>query len=143
MTQRRLKTSLATAQRIWKRDQWTCRQCGSQDDLVVDHVTPLSASGNNDDNNLQTLCSTCNLTKAKQERPAQERRSIIALRMTDAGRAVIDALALEWTDREGGRSEVIRCLLAEAVNDPRIVERARKRYMGAHNRVRKGNGDRL
>jgi len=46
----------------WKGE--TCSWCGSSDELVLDHVIPVSAGGTNDRYNAQTLCQPCNLFKA-------------------------------------------------------------------------------
>lgn len=40
-----------------------CRWCSATDDLVLDHVIPVSAGGSNKRTNAQTLCRTCNLWK--------------------------------------------------------------------------------
>jgi hypothetical protein len=52
---------------IFKRDSFTCQYCGVQPPdavLVVDHITPVSAGGDNDPLNLITACETCNQGKA-------------------------------------------------------------------------------
>lgn len=57
---------------ILKRDKYTCKKCGnspSKDEkceLHVDHITPVSKDGTNDDSNLQTLCSKCNIKKGNK-----------------------------------------------------------------------------
>ena len=51
--------------RILARDGYTCQQCG-RDGNTVDHIIPRHAfgSGNADtDENLQTLCGSCNSSK--------------------------------------------------------------------------------
>lgn len=49
------------------RDDFTCRYCGlSRDDgavLVLDHVTPVAAGGENTKENLVTACTQCNAGK--------------------------------------------------------------------------------
>ena len=40
-----------------------CVFCGAVDDLTVDHIVPLSRGGNDDRDNLQTLCRSCNSGK--------------------------------------------------------------------------------
>lgn len=53
---------------VFKRDNYTCVQCGaSKDDgatLHVDHKIPVSKGGTDELDNLQTLCSDCNLNKS-------------------------------------------------------------------------------
>lgn len=49
--------------RVWDRDGWTCQRCGSHVELTVDHIIPLAAGGTDDDDNLQTLCFSCNASK--------------------------------------------------------------------------------
>jgi HNH endonuclease len=53
--------------RILRRDKFRCQLCGRAPDEVslhVDHKMPLAAGGTNDDANLWTLCSDCNLAKS-------------------------------------------------------------------------------
>jgi 5-methylcytosine-specific restriction protein A len=50
------------------RDGYRCRNCGSTAALTVDHITPLSAGGTNDLENLWTLCDEpCHRLKTKQD----------------------------------------------------------------------------
>lgn len=52
--------------RILLRDGFSCRYCGAgpeRDELVIDHVHPVSAGGSNDPSNLVTACRTCNSGK--------------------------------------------------------------------------------
>lgn len=46
-----------------ERDGCHCQRCGAEDRLQIDHVTPLAKGGNNDLDNLQLLCATCNARK--------------------------------------------------------------------------------
>ena len=41
-----------------------CMKCGSKDDLVIDHIIPLTKGGTNDILNIQILCKKCNEEKA-------------------------------------------------------------------------------
>jgi hypothetical protein len=41
----------------------TCRQCGSTDRVVLDHIVPLAQGGADDEGNLQPLCTPCNTAK--------------------------------------------------------------------------------
>lgn len=53
---------------VFKRDNYTCVECGaSKDDgatLHIDHKIPVSKGGTDELDNLQTLCSKCNLNKS-------------------------------------------------------------------------------
>ena len=44
---------------VQERDQHQCLACGSQDNLTVAHITPISRDGNSEIENLQTLCVSC------------------------------------------------------------------------------------
>src|SRR5437763_6397359 len=41
-----------------------CELCGNEDNLVIDHIIPLSRGGSNDLDNLRTLCNSCNAKEA-------------------------------------------------------------------------------
>ena len=53
---------------VFKRDGYKCVECGaSKEDgatLHVDHKIPVSKGGTDELDNLQTLCSDCNLNKS-------------------------------------------------------------------------------
>ena len=40
-----------------------CAHCGTPDNLEVDHITPWSLGGSDDETNLQALCESCNRKK--------------------------------------------------------------------------------
>jgi hypothetical protein len=64
---RRRSISARLRASVFERDNFRCRRCGAgpQDSrLVVDHIMPVALGGSTDENNLQTLCETCNLGKA-------------------------------------------------------------------------------
>jgi 5-methylcytosine-specific restriction endonuclease McrA len=46
-----------------ERDGYQCARCGSQDNLTIDHIVPLSKGGSDDLDNLQLLCKTHNSSK--------------------------------------------------------------------------------
>lgn len=49
---------------IFKRDDYTCRYCGSRGGkLECDHIMPLSRGGSNEEDNLATACKPCNRSK--------------------------------------------------------------------------------
>lgn len=62
--------SLRLRWRVLQRDRFSCRACGASPaltlgvDLHVDHIVPWSKDGLTVIENLQTLCSTCNLGKS-------------------------------------------------------------------------------
>lgn len=51
---------------IFARDGALCVVCGSDSDLCVDHIIPVSAGGTNDPLNLHVLCRSCNSSKGNQ-----------------------------------------------------------------------------
>ena len=44
---------------VLQRDHHQCLVCGSEDNLTVAHITPISQGGNSEIENLQTLCFPC------------------------------------------------------------------------------------
>lgn len=64
--------------RIYERDLYTCQYCGSKEHLCIDHVLPVSRGGDSSDENLQTLCMSCNTTKGNkldgEEKNSRQRR---------------------------------------------------------------------
>jgi 5-methylcytosine-specific restriction endonuclease McrA len=59
----RVRFSKKIRYRIFKRDNFTCKKCGSKKHLTIDHIIPVSEGGSNRDNNLHTLCNDCNQAK--------------------------------------------------------------------------------
>lgn len=59
------KTVIPTELRweVWRRDNFTCKHCGSRHDLTVDHIIAESKGGPTTIENLQTLCRPCNSRK--------------------------------------------------------------------------------
>ena len=49
--------------KIFKRDGFACRNCGSQEFLELDHIVPVSKGGKDEEKNYQTLCKNCNVRK--------------------------------------------------------------------------------
>ena len=50
-------------QRIYERDGHACLRCGAAEDLTLDHIHPWSLYGPDTDDNLRTLCRSCNSAK--------------------------------------------------------------------------------
>lgn len=44
---------------VKRRDGYCCRKCGSDEDLEVHHIIPVSKGGTNSQANLITLCHRC------------------------------------------------------------------------------------
>lgn len=60
---RRRRLSDAERRAILDRDGWACVECGSTDELELDHVIPFSRGGACTPGNLVTLCGPCNRRK--------------------------------------------------------------------------------
>src|SRR5690606_782969 len=64
--------SLRLRWKVLQRDRFTCCKCGASPalsvgvELHVDHVVPWSKGGETVIENLQTLCSVCNLGKSDE-----------------------------------------------------------------------------
>ena len=52
-----------TRRDVFKRDNFRCLACGTDENLTLDHIIPRSKGGSNKIDNLQTLCQNCNLAK--------------------------------------------------------------------------------
>lgn len=64
--------------RILARDGYQCLKCGTNNDLCMDHIVPISRGGETDDDNLQTLCRTCNLQKGTATEDCRQRDGVAA-----------------------------------------------------------------
>lgn len=59
---------------LWKRENkdTVCGECGFESEhlcqMDIDHVIPIFEGGENDDDNLQTLCANCHRLKSYEER---------------------------------------------------------------------------
>ena len=68
--------SLRLRFKVMMRDRFTCKACGASPaiqvgvELHVDHITPWSKGGDTSLDNLQTLCSQCNLGKGNMSQIA-------------------------------------------------------------------------
>ena len=52
--------------RVYRRDGYCCVQCGSKENLTLDHIIPKALGGSCSAKNLQTMCGTCNQKKGKE-----------------------------------------------------------------------------
>lgn len=62
-------------QACFRRDRWTCQRCGyigrqSKGDLHADHITPRAEGGEDELDNLQTLCVDCHRPRTRQQQRA-------------------------------------------------------------------------
>lgn len=53
----------ARRNRIFARDNWECKICGTDKKLELDHIIPISKGGEDSEDNLQVLCKSCNCRK--------------------------------------------------------------------------------
>lgn len=53
----------ALALSVFRRDGFICKACKKTGDLTVDHIIPESLGGLTSEENLQTLCRSCNSIK--------------------------------------------------------------------------------
>jgi 5-methylcytosine-specific restriction protein A len=64
---KRINIPESTRSLVLERDNYTCRNCGVKQSegftMHVDHIIPVSKGGNNEMENLQTLCPKCNSQK--------------------------------------------------------------------------------
>jgi 5-methylcytosine-specific restriction endonuclease McrA len=77
MSQRRSQFGKLKAARVLaliERDGYICRYCGSQKNLEIDHIVPLSKGGGDALKNLQFLCPSCNRRKNDQFTDPQPER---------------------------------------------------------------------
>lgn len=108
---------------VFKRDGYACQTCGSEVDLCVDHIIPLSLGGSDLDENLQTLCRRCNSSKGKGEpktcAPSGRRRPdprfsvLITIRVTPELR---DQMNVYAKDRGKTVADVLRGAMEKAVS---------------------------
>lgn len=52
-----------TIQNVFKRCGYQCAICLMPENLLIDHIIPLSLGGTNEESNLQVLCKECNQRK--------------------------------------------------------------------------------
>lgn len=67
---RREPISSSLRHEVFKRDGYKCVECGSTKDettLHIDHIIPKAQDGNDELDNLRTLCVTCNLSKSNRK----------------------------------------------------------------------------
>lgn len=63
-------------QQIFERDGYACVDCGATERLECDHIIPVSKGGTSEEDNLQTLCRSCNARKRDRIRKRDERGQV-------------------------------------------------------------------
>lgn len=80
--------------RAMKRDKFTCQYCGisgSEAELEIDHIVPLSTGGSNHISNLATACRKCNQEKSnKDAKFLLSRSKTIPFKNTSSIHALVD-----------------------------------------------------
>lgn len=71
----RLSISDELRAKVLARDGYACVDCGSVDDLELDHIMPVTKGGDNGEENLQVLCGSCNRKKSNRIRQSRHRES--------------------------------------------------------------------
>src|SRR5437763_5586167 len=56
-------TDKQTRRMVLARDNYTCRDCGTKEDLSIDHVKPKVAGGKDHIDNYETVCRKCNVKR--------------------------------------------------------------------------------
>ena len=51
---------------VWVRNGAKCRRCGSKEDLVFEHIIPITGEGNNTETNIELICRLCSKRKSDQ-----------------------------------------------------------------------------
>ena len=85
--------SSRTRYAILSRDNFTCQACGSRAPhvtLQIDHIVAVANGGSDDEENLQTLCTTCNFGKSDSS-PS----NVVPIR---PGQLVSSGPVLRWPD---------------------------------------------
>lgn len=83
---------------VLRRDTYTCRYCRSKDnELTVDHVTPVALGGTDDPSNLVACCKDCNAGKSSTSPDAHTVAQVAddALRWRAAMRQAMDEFNAE------------------------------------------------
>ena len=61
---RRERIPEAVRHEVWRRDQGRCVECGSRENLELDHIVPVSKGGSSTARNIELRCASCNARKS-------------------------------------------------------------------------------
>lgn len=107
---------------IFDRDNNTCVNCGSKDNLQVDHIVPFEAGGRTVKENLQTLCRACNIAKREDSKRSNRKDSLTNKQRAFCHEYMIDHNATQSAIRagyseDGAQQEGSRLLLNVVVKE--------------------------
>lgn len=60
---RSLKQNKVLFNKLLEKYNFKCVECGSVENLTIDHIKPASKGGDDNDSNLQIMCRSCNSRK--------------------------------------------------------------------------------
>ncbi len=61
-----MKIKKEVRKRVYERDGYKCIECGTTENLTIDHITPIIEGGLNIEKNMQTMCYSCNSYKSNR-----------------------------------------------------------------------------
>ena len=64
--QKRIPIPESVRNKVWRRDQGKCVECGSNEKLEFDHIIPVSKGGSSTARNIRLLCEICNRKKGNK-----------------------------------------------------------------------------
>lgn len=73
---------------VLARDNGQCQGCGTDQEITIDHIVPVTRSGTNELDNLQLLCKSCNSRKGNRLRQQRYRDNARNGDVTPTSRAV-------------------------------------------------------
>ena len=82
--------------RIFKRDKYRCLLCETKKNLTIDHILPKSFGGNDNDENLQTLCEYHNRQKGNSSTVDYRKRKGYPAMNPYIGSAKLRNALLHW-----------------------------------------------
>lgn len=137
--------STSKKREVIQRDK-KCLNCGSIENLTVDHIVPISKGGTNVLVNLQTLCESCNFRKGNQIQWSWLERIILALHVENlltnlknelSGR-IIGNLTITRNEITSSRQLLRDELLAKINGQAQIIDFLSKKIsaLEAHNKIK-------
>ena len=108
-------------ERILEKYNHQCVHCGSEENLEIDHIIPVSKGGEGSDENLQVLCRSCNRSKSNKI-PWED-----FIKVDDDGNLLIDIRLWERRSFHRNFDEFYK-LMNKAFSDD---EKAKRMFQGA------------